>query len=203
MVFIKGYKPSKKQIERAKIARKEKCGNGFCVVCGKEYEKYSKTQVTCGSKICDRMWRKMKYEKIKEDDPIMGKAITISGTIRLKNKKSIMREMITNALGKPCKYCGTIITLDNCSLDHKIPRLHSKVFNRGRGKMTYTYEEIRELDKKENLQIICKDCNRLKSDFNDKQFGILLKFMKDNPTIGKMLKNRLNRGVLAYKSFGR
>ena len=201
MPFKKGYKLTDEQIEKAKESRKQNSGVGICIVCHKEYRKYRKTQITCGSKECMSEWSKMKYEKIKKEDPILGKAITLSGSIRLKGKRYIIREMLIKTLNKPCEYCEKIITLDNCSLDHKTPRLGSKVFNRKKGKMIYTYEEIKKLDRKENLQIICGKCNRFKSDFNDKQFRTLLKFIKDNPIIGKILKDRLNRGILVYKGF--
>lgn len=200
MTFVKGYIQTKEHQLEAKKARHLKLGKRTCIVCGKEFNKYTKSQKTCGNKKCKLKSRRLFYEKLREDDPIKSKAFTLFGNIRLgKGKNKIALKMLKSVLGKSCKYCGEIITLDNASVDHKEPRLGSKVYDRKKKKMIYSSKEIRVLDKKENLQIICRDCNRLKSNFNNKQFEIFLNFLNSYPDIGKILRERLNREILFFK----
>lgn len=158
-----------------------------CKYCGKKIEKYHKKQDVCGKYSC-----RMKY--LEETNPILAKTKRITSNIRLKNKTEIVSKMIEEALGKPCEYCGEIITLKNLSIDHKIPIKHRKV-----AKGEYSKKELEELNKPENLHIICKRCNDVKSDLTDEEFRELLSFLKDKDDLRKKIINRLRRSQNIFK----
>lgn len=192
VMFEKGYIQTPEHQRKAKEARNSKLGEAQCVICGKEYKKYQQKQKTCGKKACRLEHSKKKYHALKEDDPILYKAVSLSGSIRLgKGKREIMYSMLERALGKPCNYCGIEIDLLNASVDHKVPRTTSKVFDRKKKEMIYTPEEIRHLDRKENLHIVCRNCNQNKGNFSHKEFVTLLAFLEDHPTMKEKLFHRL------------
>lgn len=192
MPFVKGYKQTEEHQGKAKKARFVKYGKGICVVCGEEFDRYSKLQVTCGSKECRRKKIILGYNNLKKDDPIASKALILFSTIRLgKGKKEKSLRILKSALGKKCIYCGEIITLENASVDHKIPRLSSKVYDRKKKKMIFSSEEIKELDLEENLQIISRDCNQMKGDMTHNEFSRLVEFLNSNQDIKEKLFCRL------------
>lgn len=206
MTFRSGEKRTSEFIESAKASRKKRFGLGNCYICGTVFESYKKEQRTCRSTECIRENTRRKYKEAKESDPVLSKAITLSGSIRLgKHKREVMRELIASAINKPCDYCQEIVTLENASVDHKEPRTFSMVHNRSKSKkkILYTKEEIRHLDRIENLHIVCRDCNFLKSDMNDEQFKYFVKAMSDRPDVKKKVVDRLKRSVLVFKRFGR
>lgn len=200
-MFRKGYKPTKEQQRKMKESRAKKYGKTECSVCGKSFERYSKTQTICSAE-CRKKQNVIDYNKLSFSDPLAYRARTLSSTLRLgRNKQKIMVEMLKNAIDKKCPYCGKIITIENASVDHKIPRINSKVYNRVTKKMTYSKEELYEIDHLDNLHIVCRDCNLLKSDFSHNEFLVVLKFIEDNPILGQKLKVRLNRAVVVFRKF--
>ncbi len=202
MVFIKNYKQTKEHKEKLKKSRLSKNGVGICIGCGETFGKYHKTERTCGKKECKLKADSIKYFEVKSANPIMGKAVSLSGTVRLgKGKKEAMFNLLNSNLNTPCKYCNEIITLENASLDHKTPRENNKVFNKKAGSMTYTSEEIKKLDSIENLQIICRICNLMKSNFNNEEYIILLDFLKDKPIMKAKLFKRLKIGITGFRKF--
>lgn len=201
MVFIKGQKKTNEDLQRTIEARRGKYGEGVCDYCGAKIDLYSEKQTTCGNYECKKKLDKEKYRVLTNGDPIIYKARTLSSTIRAgKGKQKIMENFLRENLGKPCKYCERIITLENASIDHKIPRINSKVYNRKTKKMTYTAQELRQIDSLDNLQIICRECNFLKNDFTDNQYIRLAKFIRENEDIGIKLRARLNRSIRLYKN---
>lgn len=197
MTFVKGYKQTKEHQENAKASRRSKRKKRECVGCGRPFYPYSDGQVTCGTSECNASLTVVRYHELKTTDPVLHKAKAISGSIRLgKNKSKIIKQMLLDVLGTPCEYCGVEITLENASMDHKEPRANSKVRVGG-----YTSEELRFLDRRENLHIVCKKCNNTKSDFSDDQFIRLLRFMEDNIDLKDKLLRRLNRNPLTFKRF--
>jgi 5-methylcytosine-specific restriction endonuclease McrA len=202
MTFIKGYKQTREAQMKAKRARYKKYGTAVCVSCGKTFEKYNANSVACSDPKCISNRNKSKYKEMKMTDPIKAKAFALFSTIRLgRGKSDIAVDMLKKALDKPCKYCGQAITLDNASVDHKKPRLGSKVYNRKKKKMVYSSEEIHELDKRDNLHIICRDCNQTKSDLSDEQFIRLLAFLNENTDIKDNLFKRLKYARTSFRQW--
>lgn len=202
MTFIKGYKQTKEAQMKAKKARYRKYGNAVCSSCGKVFQKYNANSTTCSDPKCVSIRNKNKYKEMKKNDPIKAKAFTLFSTVRLgRGKSDVAVSMLKQVLGKPCRYCGQIITLDNASVDHKEPRLGSKVYSRKKKKMVYSSEEIHELDKKSNLQIICRDCNQTKSNLSDEQFNRLLLFLNKNVDIKDNLFKRLKYARTSFRQW--
>lgn len=196
---LKGHIVTPEHMEKMKQAKFARYGNVDCLFCGKNSPKYSESVITCGSAACRKKLTKKRYEDLKVSNPERAKARSLSGDIRLPKKLDIIEAKIRAALGKECDYaCGRPITLENASLDHKEPRTHSKVYNRKTGKQAYTDEEIRLLDSPDNLHIVCRSCNQLKSDLNDLQFRTFLLFIRANPDIGKVLTRRLNFATASW-----
>jgi hypothetical protein len=188
-------KPKSEEHKRHNVeAHHRSFGTTQCAICGKEVLKYNATQICCKNRECQKKLGSLRYREEKISNPIRAKAKRITGSLRLPKKLEIVAKMILEALENPCEYCGEIISIDNCSLDHKIPRCFSKVYNRKTHRKEYTYEEMVKLDAPGNIHIICRECNQLKSDLNDEQFKIFLKFLSDHPDISKLLKKRLKFG---------
>lgn len=199
MPFNKGYKQSKIILDKIKKVKADKYGQGICRGCGIQFDKYLTNQITCGNTDCKSISGRFKYEEGKLS-PINHKAKTLSGSIRLgKGKQEKMIDLITSSLGTLCTYCDILLTLDNVSLDHKIPRQWSKVYNRKLKKSLFTKEEIQKLDRIENLHIICRACNQLKSNFNDEQFRLFLNFINQYPDIKTLLIKRLKVSNLIFR----
>lgn len=199
MVFKKGYKQTKEHKEKARLSRFAKFGDGICVGCKKTFKKYHKNSLTCGDSECIPVQRKYQYKKSVSGDPLERKAVTLFGTIRLgKGKKEKAIKLLKNHIGEPCVYCGIEITIENASVDHKIPRTGSKVHSRRKGKMAFSPDEIKELDKIENLHIVCRPCNSLKGEFTHEQYLRLLSYLDNNQDIKDTLFKRLKTGFLAF-----
>lgn len=173
-------------------------GRGHCKMCGVEFPKYRETQIVCPHKECQSEYRKWKYENEKITNPVRALARRITGSIKLKDKRSIIEAKLKKALGKPCTYCGDILVIENASLDHKIPRKFSKVYDRKTRKRIYDLDVIRRLDSPGNLHIVCRECNKCKLDMDDKQYRIFLEFTEKYPDIGKLLKKRLKWARMCF-----
>jgi len=68
---------------------------------------------------------------------------------------------VERSLGTVCKYCPTILTVENVSLDHAVPK-------------TRVTEKSR-MNALGNLQCVCKECNQVKGDMTHKEFKAILK----------------------------
>lgn len=140
--------------------------------------------------------------KIKKDNPIKYKAMTlISGFNWGKGGADRMIAMLKQYLQTPCKYCGTVITLDNCSVDHKLPYAVANKVNRTGSKLVkakYTPEEEKYLKSADNLHIICFSCNKIKSNMTDEQFVRLLKFLDTDSALKTMILARLKRSNVIW-----
>lgn len=201
-MFTKGYKQTKEQQAKMKQSRAKRYGYTECVICKKPFPKYHKNQKICSSEKCRQKDAVNKYNELALTNPIAYRARTLSGTLRLgKNKQKIVVKMLEDAIGNKCPYCGNIITLESASIDHKTPRINSKVYNRKTKKMTYTKEELLEIDHPDNLHIVCRECNLLKSDFSHDEFLKVLRFIEENPILGRKLKARLNRAIVVFRKF--
>jgi 5-methylcytosine-specific restriction endonuclease McrA len=179
-----------------KKTRAAKYGTAICPICGDEYEKYTSKQNCCPKRRCKYLHRVREISK----NPLLLKARNISGSIRLgKGKMETVYGLLCDAIGNPCVYCGTEITIENASIDHKTPRQGSKVWDRSKKKQIYTDAEIRELDKASNLHIVCRACNQRKGEFNHEQFILLLAFLSIHADIKELLFKRFNHSVLFFK----
>lgn len=165
---------------------KEWCFEKPCRVCNKPFIPYGRSQ-----KVCSITCRHKRNQIVKQDNPMQYRAICLTSTVvGLKNKRVIVEEMLNQALGKKCPYCGIILVLPECSLDHKIPLMRNN---------SLTHERKVLLNQVENLHIICRRCNGLKAEFSHDEYLKLLKFTKENPTIGEKLFRRLARAAIMWK----
>ncbi len=101
--------------------------------------------------------------------------------------QAVVRAMLEAALGRPCPYCGKRITLDTAGLDHKDP-----CADFGGRRVPLTLRRV--MNRPENLQIVCRQCNGDKGDMSDAEFRTLLAL----PFFPK-----LRRRLAAAKSFWR
>ena len=201
-MFIKGVQKTKEDLEKSISARIKNSGKGICMSCGEEFPKYNTNTLTCGKEECKLKRQKIRYDKLKEDNPMKSMAFRMFSSIRLgKGKLVIAEKVLREAIGKPCPYCKLEITKTNASVDHKIPRTGSKVFNRQARTMLYSYKQIAELDKEENLHIVCKDCNQLKGDMTDNQFSRFIIWIKGNPDIEIIMRKRLGFNKILFSQW--
>lgn len=121
-------------------------------------------------------------------EAIAKKADSLGCQLRIgKGKKSILIGMLTQAIGKPCPYCGIGILLATASIDHKVPYANNSLRRSG------SRAEKAMVDGPENLHIVCNKCNAMKEDFTHDEYNVLLKFMESNPAVGEKLRKRLAR----------
>lgn len=89
-----------------------------------------------------------------------------------------VRELIFDAYGSPCKYCGRRLDIKNLVVDHIVP------VSKG-GPST-----------RDNLQVICKSSNSMKGSLAEDDFLMLLRWLD---TVSEELKKdisiRLARGI--------
>lgn len=128
---------------------------------------------------------------MKNEDPIIKKARSLSSNITGKGKLAMLVRMISQALQLVnCKYCATRLTLDTMSLDHIVP------FG---GKKERNNILIRqELDRESNLQIICKKCNNMKGDISHENFLIFNEFLNKHPILAHQLRAKLSQGSMIW-----
>jgi 5-methylcytosine-specific restriction endonuclease McrA len=173
-------------------------GNALCRVCGKQFPRYKEGQEVCSPTKCKLRWSAIQRKAKAGPDPYWGKAWSLTGSVRLSGKVEIVRGMILRAIDNPCEYCGGPITLETASLDHRAPRTLSRV--RGSGTLPrYTPDELRALDSEENLHIVCRSCNQLKSDMNDEQFHVFSNFLDQRPDIRALISARLRMATLVWQ----
>lgn len=160
-----------------------------CLNCNNVFFAYTYQQKLCSEKC------KYGYElKTRLSDPIARKAFTISGSISMGiGKREYFLALIKDNLGKNCKYCNSILSLDNMSIDHIEPFRSSKIRH---GKEYLGLKK--HFDRKENLQVICRPCNKLKSDMNHNEFIKLLEFLNANITIKEKIIKRLARSDIMW-----
>lgn len=116
----------------------------------------------------------------------MSSFITFGGQGKLEHFDKWLRDI----LDTPCKYCKQILTLENVSIDHIEP------FGDSKARKNLLIK--RQMDRIENLQIICRACNAMKGELNDKQFSLLVNFMETNPKIGEYLKKKLGQSQIMW-----
>lgn len=128
-------------------------------------------------------------------DPLLKRASVAGANLLMgKGKKAWLIEFFKKAIDKPCRYCRQIITLENLSVDHIEAYGESKSRrNKKENKHIRLY-----MDRKENLQVICRACNSAKGDFSHIEYQALLDLDLKFPGIRDKLHKRLRMGALAW-----
>lgn len=120
-------------------------------------------------------------------DKIMKRTTTAKAGLVTRSKKydvecnitvDELRHLVYEAYGKPCKYCGRPITIQNLVFDHIVPISKNGSSN------------------KENLQVICKTSNGMKGSLTEHHFNMLLEWLKTIPEeLEKDIRIRLSKGI--------
>lgn len=89
-----------------------------------------------------------------------------------------LRQLLFDAYGTECKYCGRILNINTLVLDHTIPISKNGASNLG------------------NLQVICKKSNSMKGSLEEEGFNLLLEWLDSIPEyLAKDISIRLSRGI--------
>ena len=89
-----------------------------------------------------------------------------------------LRELMYDAYGTECRYCGRPITIKNLVFDHIVP-----ISKNGNSNKT-------------NLQVICKTSNGMKGSLTEEHFGMLLEWLNTVPEeLSKDVRIRLSKGI--------
>ena len=168
-----------------------------CEGCGKEFEVFD-YQATltkwCGKK-CSYA---NNYTNVA--DPITKKAIIVGANLVMgKGKREFLIGLIKAAIEKPCRYCQSLLTLDNINIDH----MDSYKDTKKRRNKAKNKEYREHLDRRSNLQIICKKCNQLKGELDHGQFMALKEFMATDPWIEIVITRRLRRSNAPFRRSSR
>lgn len=164
-----------------------KCSHSFeftCLGCGKKRsDGYVSHQTYCNKK-CQYAAR--------AKDPIRKKAFTMSSFITYggKGKLDYFDGLLRSKLDSPCRYCSTLLTLENVSLDHIEPFATSEARRNPLIK--------RQLDRSDNLQIICRGCNQMKGNLSHDDFVKLLDFLDKNPSISAYVRKKLSQSNIMW-----
>jgi 5-methylcytosine-specific restriction endonuclease McrA len=133
-------------------------------------------------------WQKFKDEK----DWLLWRATTFISNWKTRHKKvgseynwitnkHELAAIITDALKKPCYYCGGKLDLKNLSADHRQP------LSRG-GDTT-----------SENVAWCCKSCNTIKGDLSEAEFNSLKALIETWEDKGKSLITKLKRSTFVFR----
>lgn len=150
-----------------------------CLLCGDTFMAYNGMGKYCSLKCKQNFFLQSSFDK---------KVRSISANLVMgSGKKETVSQMLLQALGTGCPYCLALLTIDNVSLDHKEAYDSSEL---RRAKLANI--EVRRIkDRRENLHIICRDCNARKSNFDHDEYVTLLDFLEQNPKIRAKLFKRL------------
>ncbi len=90
---------------------------------------------------------------------------------------SELEDLIFESYGKQCKYCETILRINNMVCDHIVPI-------------------VKEGDSvKENLQIICRSCNSRKGPLDEKDFKAVISWVNTQSLeVKKYVLRKLAKG---------
>lgn len=163
------------------------CSHSFeytCKGCGKKKKDgYVSHQSYCNKK-CQYAAR--------AKDPIRKKAFTMSSFITFggQGKLDYFDQLLRSKLNTPCRYCGDMLTLENVSLDHIAP------FTTTAARKNPAIK--RQLDKIQNLQIICRKCNQMKGNLDHRNFIKLLTFLDNNPAISVYVRKKLSQSNIMW-----
>lgn len=179
--------------------------------------KFMKKCSACGAKDVEfhgrsSVCKKCEYKKNSElrrkryaENPILHKANNVSSRLKWgRGSQERMIKLIEKYLGEKCKYCGVELTLDNMSLDHKIPLPHclskpSKRTKNSKMYAEYTPEKIKELNSEENLHFICLKCNRRKGNLTDEEYSELIKFLEKYPHMKEIVLAKLGMSNFGFR----
>lgn len=165
----------------------QECAHSFeftCLGCGKKRtDGYVSHQQYCNKK-CQYAAR--------AKDPIRKKAFTMSSFITFggKGKLEYFDNLLRSKLNTPCRYCTTLLTLENVSLDHIQP------FTTTEARKNPIIK--RQLDRTDNLQIICRGCNQMKGNLDHDNFVKLLTFLDKNPPISAYVRKKLAQSNIMW-----
>jgi len=182
------FKPTQtKHYKNAGLFCSTECSHKYqytCLGCGKvKNDGYVSHQAYCD--------RKCQYAA-RAKDPIRKKAFTMASFITFggQGKLDYFDQLLRSKLGTPCEYCHTLLTLENVSLDHIKPFASSEARR--------NIVVKRELDKVDNLHIICRGCNQMKGNLNHDGFVKLLKFLEENPDISFYVRKKLSQSNIMW-----
>lgn len=168
--------------------------NVKCTVCGNNFLA-RKTHAEM-IKFCSQ---KCRFQKNYTDvEPLLKKSIIWGANLVMGiGKKDKLLGLVHSAVGKSCIYCGVNLTIENMSLDHKEAYSSTEI----RRSKKENNPIRRHLDRIENLQVICRDCNSRKGDLHNVEYQALLLFLKQYPRMKGIIFNRIAmaRGFLRIK----
>jgi len=89
------------------------------------------------------------------------------------------------SLGKICPYCPVILTVENVSLDHTVPK--ARVARKS------------EQNALSNLQCVCRECNQVKGEFTHNEFVRMLELLDEEaPEALAIFRKRMKMATMVY-----
>ena len=110
-----------------------------------------------------------------------------------------VKEMLIEALDKPCHWCGKKLILTNIQLDHKNPML--RTFDIIEGIQNPPIKDFIRLNRPQNLRFICQMCNLTKGTLPEKEFKKLLDFLNKNKRLKGYITSALYHYNTKYSAF--
>lgn len=163
------------------------CAHNFsytCLGCGKKRD----DGYVAHQQYCDK---KCQYAA-RAKDPIRKKAFTMSSFITFggKGKLDYFDALLRKTLGTNCPYCSTTLDLKNVSLDHIVP------FTTSSARKNLLIKK--QMDRVENLQIICRPCNQMKGNLSHDKFVKLLSFLDTDPELRAYVVKKLRQSSIMF-----
>jgi len=89
------------------------------------------------------------------------------------------------SLGTACPYCPVVLTVENVSLDHAVPK--ARVARKS------------EQNVLSNLQCVCRECNQVKGEFTHNEFTRLLEVLDaEAPEALAIFRKRMKMATMVY-----
>lgn len=169
--------------------KNQKAYAATCERCGKDYQSKKPSTSKYCSYECGKAAVYTDLEGVPKKAKILGANI-LGG----RGKQKWVTEMVVDALGKPCPYCGVEITLENMGLDHK----EAYRDNKARRYKANNKELRARMDRRENLHLVCRSCNSIKGALHHDQFVALLKHLDTDPDAKDIVLRRLKMSMAPF-----
>ena len=134
--------------------------------------------------------KKRTLSEWRKENPLKYRVQNFMGTLRKTGEavpdRTEILALTEASLGKQCPYCLIVLTVENVSLDHAVPK--ARVARKS------------EQNALSNLQCVCRECNQVKGEFTDYEFVGILNWLESDcePIALSIFRKRMKMATMVY-----